>query len=194
MADIKDLEIRLKQCQDVMTNVIENLNYIDRELRLAKQNNNTSSVSPADSFPSRGSQSTQPGVKAQQVNQQINPQINQPANQPINHVPYQTGAPVNQGAYNQGTVNQNRPQNVPPQGATNNRNPQSTVSQGTVNQGPVNQNRPQNVPPQSANIPPQGPASQNRAPQGQPVYTAPNYQYGNQNRTQNRTQNGAQNG
>ena len=38
MADIKDLEIRLKQCQDVMTNVIENLNYIDRELRLAKQN------------------------------------------------------------------------------------------------------------------------------------------------------------
>ena len=106
MADIKDLEIRLKQCQDVMTNVIENLNYIDRELRLAKQN-------------------------AQ--------------------APYQAGAPVNQGAYNQGTINQNRPQNVPPQNV--------------------------NIPPQGANIPPQGaqinrnnqnPAYQNNRPQNIP--------------------------
>ena len=131
MADIKDLEIRLKQCQDVMTNVIENLNYIDRELRLAKQNNNTSSVSSADSFPSRGSQSTQPGVKAQPVNQQINPQVNQPVKQPINHAPYQAGAPVNQGAYNvpgQKVQNVSQGANIPPQGAPINRNNRNSRS------------------------------------------------------------------
>ena len=169
MADIKDLEIRLKQCQDVMTNVIENLNYIDRELRLAKQN-----------------AQTQPEIKAQPINQPIN----QPVNKQINQAPYQAGAPVNQGAYNQGTVNQNRPQNVPPQnvsippqganippqGAPINRNNQNSVNQN---------NRPQN-------IPPQGPAIQNRAPQGQPVYSAPNNRYGYQNRNQNGAQNGPQ--
>ena len=148
-----------------MTNVIENLNYIDRELRLAKQN-------------------------AQ--------------------APYQAGAPVNQGAYN---VPGQKVQNV-----SQSTVPQSTVPQGVVNQAPLNQSRPQNVniPPQGANIPPQGapinrnnqnsvnqnnrpqnippqgPAPQNRAPQGQPVYSAPNNQYGYQNRNQNGAQNGPQ--
>ena len=166
MADINDLEARLQQCKKVLSSVLDNMDYIEREIKIAKETDksveNTSSVSSADSFPSRGSQNIpiyQAGVHVNQGS--FNSNANKgPVNQgPVNQGPVNQGL-VNQGQVNhgpvnftqpQGNVNQNvRPQvgpQVPPQAKPQGNmfygnpqiNPQGYTNRGPVNQRPINQ-------------------------------------------------------
>ncbi|MBR5180324.1 MAG: DUF2339 domain-containing protein [Lachnospiraceae bacterium] len=140
MADIKDLEERLKQCQNVLNNVIANMNYLEREIDIAKKTNNVkpqvnlnsnaklqgNSQGPANYGQPKGNpnQNIGPQPAPQSNPNYVNPQFN----------PFR--GPVNQGTTYQGNTNQGKPNQGP---ATQGPTTQSSANNGSANQGTVNQ-------------------------------------------------------